>query len=81
MPALHHLTRNSMSPQKVLLYCNSHNIINIFNSLCPQLLYNPLLRFAADIMISGSNHVKVLHIPSKLNVCTELISKNELEEA
>lgn len=72
--ALHFATSNSPKSQKIVIYSDSQNTVDIFNSLHAQPLYNPLLKFAVDTLISGNHKLKVLHISGKLNVCADLLS-------
>lgn len=67
--------------QKITIYSDNQNTVDIFNSLHAQPLYNPLLKYAVNILISGSHKLKVLHIPGELNICADLLSRRKFEDA
>ena len=59
---------------KIVVYTNSMNTIDIFNSLHCQPIFNPLLHFCVDSCIKYKLDLRVLHIPGVRNEVTDTLS-------
>jgi len=65
----------------IVIYTDSMNTVDIFNSLRCQPEFNPLLRHCVDVMISQEFQIRVLHIPGELNTVADAISRREFHRA
>jgi Reverse transcriptase-like len=66
---------------KIIIYTDSMNTVNIFNTLQCQPEFNPLLRHCIDIMINKDFHIQVLHVPGEQNAVADAISRGEFDRA
>ncbi|KAG6810460.1 hypothetical protein H0H93_014957 [Arthromyces matolae] len=74
-------TDNASTPQKIFIFCDNTNTVNIFNSFHALPLYNPLLKLVAERMIVGKHKLKVRHIQGEENTVADLISRANFAEA
>jgi hypothetical protein len=58
----------------IVIYTDSMNTVDMFNSLWCQPEFNPLLRHCIDVTIATGFQVRVLHIPGEDNVVADAIS-------
>ncbi|KAF8220157.1 hypothetical protein L208DRAFT_1417075, partial [Tricholoma matsutake] len=66
---------------KIVVYTDSMNTVNIFNSLHCLPEFNPLLCHCVDIFLENEFDVRVLHIPGVQNVVADTISHREFDKA
>jgi hypothetical protein len=66
---------------KIVIYTDSMNTVNIFNSFRCQPEFNPLLRHCVDIMINKEFQIRVLHVPGVQNTVADAISRGEFDKA
>ena len=78
LSAIHHVTDflNAPPASKILIYTDNDNTVSIFNTLRCLPHYNPILIDAADVCITSSIHLRVVHIPGELNSVADAISRN-----
>ena len=63
---------------KIIIYTNNHNRVDIFNSFQALPAYNPLLKAAVSILVSGQHHLQVLHVPGTNNFVADALSRLHL---
>ena len=51
----------------------------MFNTLCAQPLYNPLLLTSVDIILTSSMHLQVWHVPGSENLVADTLSHFHLD--
>jgi hypothetical protein len=66
---------------KIILYTDSLNTVDIFNSLHCLSAFNPLLLFCVDTCISNKFDLRVLHVPDVENEVADAISRRNFEKA
>lgn len=74
-------TAEATCPQKMIIYTDNMNTVNIFNMLHALPLYNPMLRHVVDIIINDKHKLSVRHIPGELNEVADLISCEKFDDA
>jgi hypothetical protein len=79
--ALDNLRTSAMNSSKIIVYTDSLNTVNIFNTLRCLPKFNPLLRHCVDIILENKFDVRVLHIPGVDNVVADAISRREFDKA
>ncbi|RDB27518.1 hypothetical protein Hypma_003768 [Hypsizygus marmoreus] len=63
-------------PQRVLIYTDNLNTVNIFNTLRASPLYNPILITTIDLTIRFNIQLRVLHIPGDFNTVADALSRS-----
>lgn len=83
LAALNHVVESQHPPpsSRILLYTDNDNTVTIFNTLRCLPHYNNILINAADALINGSLHLRVLHIAGELNYVADAISRNNFNLA
>jgi hypothetical protein len=76
--ALQHAADQLPPNSRVVIFTDSNNTIAMFSTLHCQPLYNPLVRYAADILMNSRLHLRVLHIPGELNRIANFLSRGQL---
>lgn len=66
--------------RNVVVYTDNTNTVDIFNSLKAQGVYNSLLKFAVNILMSHEFDLRVLHIPGSDNTVADLLSRQWVDE-
>jgi hypothetical protein len=81
LSAIHHVASFPKPPHKLLIYTDSLDSVSVFNTLrANESLHNaPLLAVAGIILESGID-LRVRHIPGKLNIRADLLSRLPLDE-
>ena len=49
-------------------------MVNMFNILCAQPLYNPLLITIIEILLLSKTHLRVFHVPGDENIVVDRLS-------
>lgn len=75
------LRTSASDTSKVVIYTDSMNTVNIFNSLRCLPDFNPLLKHCINIFLSKKFDVHVLHIPGMQNTVADAISCHEFDNA
>lgn len=70
-----------LSNQKLVIYSDNENTVNIFSSLGCRPEYNELLKFSIDLFIEHNIQFKVIHIPGELNQVADALSRNQFHVA
>jgi hypothetical protein len=65
----------SSAPLRVVVYTDSSNSVDIFDSLHAQPEYNPLLLTAVDLSLNSNIDFRILHIPGHLNNIADALSR------
>ncbi|TFY66127.1 hypothetical protein EVG20_g4960 [Dentipellis fragilis] len=68
-------------PQRLVIYCDNTNTVDLFSSLHAQPQYNPLLRSAVDTLIRSNIDLRVLHIPGENNGVADALSRWDIDRA
>jgi hypothetical protein len=79
--ALQHAADLLPPDSRVVTFTDSNNTVAIFSTLRCQPLYNPLVRYAADILMNSRLHLRVLRIPGELNRIADFLSRGQLMDA
>jgi hypothetical protein len=79
--AIDDLRQKGTTYSKIIIYTDSMNTVDIFNSLRCQSEFNPLLRFCIDIFLRKQLNVRVLHIPGEKNEVADAISRHDFTKA
>lgn len=79
--ALHEASRWPDHPMRLIIYTNNSNTVAIFNSLHALPEYNPILKFAVDVLLRTHHQLRVLHVPGDENVVADSISRGFLDRA
>ncbi|TFY53164.1 hypothetical protein EVG20_g10240 [Dentipellis fragilis] len=66
-------------PQRLVIYCDNTNTVDLFSSLHAQPQYNPLLRSAVDALLWSHIDLRVLHIPGEVNGVADALSRWDIE--
>jgi hypothetical protein len=75
------LQKKETHHSKTVLYTDSMNTVDIFNSLRCQFTFNPLLLFCVDTCISNNFDLHVLHVPGVENEVADVISWCDFRKA
>ena len=71
-----------MSPhQKLLIYTDNTNVVDIFSSLCCRPEFNTIIKHAVSSHVKSQIDVRVLHIPGDMNGVADAISCAEFDHA
>jgi len=83
LAALHHIIDSQLPPPSshILIYTDNDNTVTIFNTMHCLPQYNSILISAADVLMNGNLHLRVLHIPGEQNYVADAISWNNFNLA
>ena len=81
LAALQWIDERECIPQRVAIYSDNSNTVDIFNSLSASPRLNPILRTACDIALDGGHDWKVLFIPGKDNQTADALSRFDIDRA
>ena len=59
---------------QLAIYTDNSNTVNMFNILCAQPLYNPLLITIIEILLLSKTHLRVFHVPGDENIVVDRLS-------
>jgi hypothetical protein len=78
--AIHAIPEMDPLPQRVVIYTDNSNTVNIFSSLRASAPYNRILMSAVDVLIAHGIDLRVYHVPGHENVVADALSRfnNEL---
>lgn len=79
--AVDNLRERGIHHSKIVLFTDSMNTVDIFNSLKCQAVFNPLLLFCVDTSISNKLDLRVLHVPGVENEVADAISRRNFGKA
>ena len=79
--AVDNLQEQEIHHSKIVLFTDSLNTVDIFNSLKCQTIFNPLLLFCVDTCISNKLNLWVLHVPGIGNEVVDEISQRNFGKA
>jgi hypothetical protein len=79
--AIENLRERETHCSRIILYTNSMNTVDIFNSLRCQTNFNPMLLFCVDTCISNNLDFRVLHVPGTENEVADAISRRNFGKA
>ncbi|TDL26836.1 hypothetical protein BD410DRAFT_704500, partial [Rickenella mellea] len=77
--AIHHVAATLPNCRRLVVYSDSHNSVDIFNSYRASKIYNSLLKFAVDILIQHKVDLRVIHIPGEDNPIADALSRGMLD--
>lgn len=63
------------SPQRVVIYTDNTNTVDMFNTLRATPLYNPIIMTAVEVMMSSGTQLRVAHIPGEANTIADSLSR------
>lgn len=73
------VTRLEMANQKIVIYTDNSNTVDLYNTLHTLPVHNQLLQNAVDLLVRSHCHLHVLHIPAKLNQVADALSRRDME--
>jgi hypothetical protein len=79
--AIENLRTSADHYSKIIIYTDSMNTVNIFNSLRCLPEFNPLLCFSIDTSLSKKFDIRVLHIAGEQNQVADAISRENFDKA
>jgi hypothetical protein len=72
--AIFHVVHNVFPlPHRLVIYTDSSNTVDLFNTLHASPGYNPILITAVDLLLSSHISLRVLHIPGHENVVADAL--------
>ena len=75
LSAVHHVVHNIFPlPRCLLVYTDSSNTVDLFNTLHASPDYNPILITTVDLLLSSDISLRVLHVPGHDNVIADALS-------
>jgi len=81
LAALQHCCAFMTPHQKLLIYTDNTNIVNIFSSLRCRPEFNNIIKHAVSKRVESQVDVRVLHIPGDMNSVADAISRAEFDRA
>jgi hypothetical protein len=79
--AVDNLQQGGTNYSKIVIYTDSMNTVDIFNTLRCQPEFNPMLRFCVDVFLGKHWDVRVLHVPGMQNEVADAISHRDFLKA
>ncbi len=73
--ALHNAYQRASSSNRILIYTDNLNTVDIFASLRALPAYNVILRTAVDLLYEGNHELRVLHVPGEANTVADALSR------
>jgi hypothetical protein len=73
--ALENVQSKARRGSKILIYTDNENSVDIFRSLRCLPAYNPLLKYAVDILLRNDFTLRVLHVRGEENVVADALSR------
>jgi len=67
--------------QRLLIYTDNMNVVDIFSSLRCHPDFNALLKKAITLRVSAKIDMRVLHVPGEENTVTDAVSRGLFEHA
>ena len=81
MSAIHHVASFPSPPHRLLIHTDSLDSVSVFNTLrVSEALHNGPLMAVAGIIIRSGIDLRIRHIPGKLNIRADLLSRLLLDE-
>ena len=72
---LHNAYQRASSSNRILIYTDNLNTVDIFASLRALPAYNVILRTAVDLLYEGNHELRVLHVPGEANTVADALSR------
>ena len=79
--AVDNLQQRAPNYSKIVIYTDSMNTIDIFNTLNCQPEFNPMLHFCVNLFLSKHWDIQVLHVPRTQNKVADTISHHDFLKA
>ncbi|KAG8990290.1 hypothetical protein FRB93_003266 [Tulasnella sp. JGI-2019a] len=68
-------------PEKLLIYTDSTNSVNAFNTMRAKSGYNAIAKLTAEVLLNTGMSLRVLHIPEERNTTAKAISRQHFQAA
>ena len=81
LSALHHVSASLQKPEKIIIFTDNTNTVDIFNSLRALPPYNPILKSAVDLLLQFDHQLRVLYVPGDENHVADAISRQDFNRA
>lgn len=81
LSALTWVDQTFREPQRIVIYTDNSNSVDIFNTLAASPRLNPILISACDISLASFHDFKVLFIPGYQNTIADALSRFEIDKA
>ncbi|KAF7763931.1 hypothetical protein Agabi119p4_8468 [Agaricus bisporus var. burnettii] len=75
------VTRLEMMDQKIVIYTDNSNTVDLYNTLHALPVHNQLLQNAVDLLVRSHCHLRVLHVPAEHNQVADALSRRDMERA
>jgi hypothetical protein len=80
--ALHYATvKLEMKNQKITIFTDNLNSVDIYNTLHALPTYNDLLKASVDLLLSSNCQLRVLHVPGEENTIANALSRDDADRA
>jgi hypothetical protein len=74
--ALHYAIEHlGLEDDKIVIFTDNTNSVDAFNTLAVDPIYNPMLRFAVDLLIKSRCQLRVLYVPGQENEVADALSR------
>ncbi|KJA20810.1 hypothetical protein HYPSUDRAFT_203410 [Hypholoma sublateritium FD-334 SS-4] len=81
LSALHHIHKIASNGSRIVVYTDSSNVFDNFNTLRCSPRINPIIMAAADILTDGNHDLRVLWIPTSENTVADALSRGDFSRA
>lgn len=73
----HAITHLGMVKQRIIIYTDNINTVDVYNTLHALPLYNQLLQIAVDLLIRSECQIRVVYIPTVRNGIADVLSHQQ----
>jgi len=81
LAALTHCCSSMKAHQKLLIYTDNSNVVDIFSSLRCRPEFNAIIKLAVTRRVQSQVDLRVLHVPGDMNAVADAISRDEFGRA
>lgn len=76
--AIHWASTQLPMPQRIVIFSDNTNTVNILNSMCAHREFNELLKFAIDILMTHDIDIWVIHIAGVNNIIADHLLQRKI---
>lgn len=78
--AIHYAAEHlDLDDDRVVIFTDNTNVVDAFNTLAVEPIYNPMLRFAVDLLIKTQSQLRVLYVPGPENEVADALSRSDFD--
>ncbi|THU77396.1 hypothetical protein K435DRAFT_558026, partial [Dendrothele bispora CBS 962.96] len=78
--AVDHAQLLSSKLRRMVIFTDSKNTVDIFDSLRAAPSYNNILKWSVDILLDSKVELRVVHIPGEQNVIADALSRRNFQQ-